>query len=83
MMYNVFVDPKFVSREKKDRFIELISPVIYEHLCSLYGMEEVDHEQCVKNIGIFTQKSLLPENPEFFYYGSGVQSPGITTYDWT
>jgi hypothetical protein len=71
-MYNLTVDPKFI-RDKK-RFIELITPVVYKHFCEINGMKEVERVDCVKNIENFTNKQLLPIQPEFFYYGSGIVS---------
>ena len=80
-LYNVFVDPAFVG--DKRRFIELLTPVVYHHLCEVNGMEPVDQEWCVKNIERFTQTSLLPEKPDIFYYGSGIVSSTQNTFDLT
>jgi len=41
-MYNIFVDPAFVG--DKRRFIELLTPVVYHHLCVVNGMQPVDAE---------------------------------------
>lgn len=65
--YNVFVDPKFIRDKKK--FIDIVTPVIYQHLCELYGMEKVTPIECIKNVETFTEQNLLPKTPEFFYYG--------------
>lgn len=81
MMYDVFVDPKFIG--DKDRFIELITPVIYQHLCKENGMEQMDTYNCIRNVEYFTRKNLLPQKPEIFYYGSGKVSENALTYDWT
>lgn len=81
MMYDVFVDPKFIR--DKDRFIELISPIIYQHLCETNGMEKIDKYDCIRNIEAFSRKNLLPQKPEFFYFGSWISSEGMATYDWT
>ena len=85
MMYDVFVDPKLIGNNNDDkaRFIDLVTPILYEHLCEINGMERLSKEQCVKNIEIFSRKDLLPQSPEFFYYGSGIRSEGIDSYDWT
>lgn len=80
-MYNVFVDPKFVWN--KDKFIDTIIPVVYKHFCELYGMQEVTKLQCVKNIQQFTQTQIIPPEPQFFYYGSGIVSSWFLTYDQT
>lgn len=71
-MYNIFVDPKFVR--DKEKFINLLTPVIYKHFCELYGMQEVTKLQCVKNIEQFSQTQIIPVKPQFFYYGSGIVS---------
>ena len=80
-MYNIFVDPKFVW--DKEKFIDLIVPVVYEHFCTLYGMKEVAPIECIHNIEQFTQTQILPIKPQFFYYGSGVISSGFFFYDQT
>ena len=88
--YNVFVDPKFIRDKKK--FIDIITPVVYQHLCELYGMQKVTPLECVQNVESFTEQNFLPKAPEFFYYGhvdmgSGVFndiiSSGYNTFDWT
>jgi len=79
-MYDVFVDPKFVW--DKPRFIELFVPVVYQHLCPV-DVEAVEKAECMKNIEGFTKKSLLPKEPEFFYFGSGIISEDYENYDWT
>ncbi|MBU0627056.1 hypothetical protein KKG31_03565 [Patescibacteria group bacterium] len=66
-MYNVFVDPKFIRDKKK--FIDILTPVIYEHLCIINGMIKPDKLECIKNIQQFSQIDLLPKGPEFFYFG--------------
>jgi len=79
-MYNIYVDPKFID---KWRLIDLITPIVYEHLCVLNGMDYVEKIDCVKNIQSFTLKDLLPEAPEFFYMWSGIVSDWYYSYDWT
>ena len=39
-LYNVYVDPKFVW--DKEKFISLLTPIVYRHLCGIYGMQAVD-----------------------------------------
>ena len=71
-MYNIVVDPKFIWNKQK--FIDIIAPVVYEHLCVLHGMKEVTPLDCVKNVEQFTQTQIIPSQPQFFYYGSGIVS---------
>ncbi|HMS91207.1 MAG TPA: penicillin-binding protein 2 [Candidatus Absconditabacterales bacterium] len=80
-MYNIFVDPKFIW--DKERFIALITPVVYQHFCELYGMKEVTQLECIHNIEQFTQTQIIPPKPQFFYYGSGIISSGFLLYDHT
>lgn len=80
-LYNIYVDPKFIW--DKEKFINLITPVIYKHFCELYGMDEVTPLGCIKHLEIFAKKQILPIAPDFFYYGSGIISSGYYTYDWT
>ncbi|MDD3263036.1 MAG: penicillin-binding protein 2 [Candidatus Absconditabacteria bacterium] len=80
-MYNIFVDPKFVW--DKPRFIQLLTPVIYSHLCEMYGMKQITKENCIKNLEIYTKKEILPKEPEFFYYGSGIVTTGYREHDRT
>lgn len=75
-MYNVFVDPKFIW--DKPRFIDLLTPVVYSHLCEMYGMKQITKKNCIKNVELYAKKTILPKEPEFFYYGSGI----VTTWYW-
>ncbi len=80
-MYNVFVDPKFIW--DKPRFISLLTPTVYSHLCEMYWMKKVTREGCIKNIEIYTKREILPKEPDFFYYWSGIVSTWYRTFDWT
>lgn len=80
-MYNIFVDPKFVR--DKETFINIITPIVYKHFCELYGMQEMTKLQCIKNIELFSQTQIIPPQPQFFYFGSGIISPEYDVYDWT
>ena len=71
-MYNIFVDPKFIW--DKEKFVDIITPVIYHHFCELYGMKEVTQIECIHNIEQFSQTQIIPTKPQFFYYGSGIIS---------
>lgn len=67
----------------KPRFIELVAPVIYKHLCELNGMKVPTKAECVKNVELFTNVDLLPKQPELFYFWSGIRSPEYETFDFT
>lgn len=66
----------------KPRFIEIIAPVIYKHLCEINGMNPVSKAECVKNIELFAGISLLPKKPELFYFGSGNASAEYETFNF-
>ena len=80
-MYNMYVDPKYIW--DKELFINLIYPVVYEHLCVLNWMNKVDKEWCIKNIETFTNRDILPKAPEFFYMWNWIVSEWYYSYDWT
>jgi hypothetical protein len=71
-LYNIYADPKFIW--DKSRFIDVITPVVYKHLCEIYGMKQVDKIDCIKNIEEYTNTTLIPKRPDFFYYGGGIVS---------
>ena len=80
-MYNVVVDPKFIW--DKPRFIDIMTPLVYKHFCETFQMKQVSKIDCIKNIEEYTQKQLLPPEPQFFYYGSGIVATGYYTFDQT
>ena len=61
-MYNMFVDPKYIW--DKELFINLITPVVYEHLCVLNWMDKVDKEWCIKNIETFVVTRNIMLHPK-------------------
>ena len=72
-LYDIALDPREIwfnwnwSR-MKERFIELISPIVYKHLCVINGLDNVETEDCIRNIESFANVELLPKLPEFFYF---------------
>ena len=75
-LYDVAIDPREIwygtwNVLMKSRLIEIISPVVYKHLCIIHWMDDIqwDKEQCIKNIESFANVELLPKQPEIFYYG--------------
>lgn len=64
-MYNLFIDPKFVW--DKARVIEILTPVIYAHLCEKNGLVDVDTLGCIENIERFAQLQILPAPKTVFY----------------
>jgi hypothetical protein len=75
------VDPKFIW--DKEKFVNLLTPIIYKHFCELYGMQEVTPLACIQHLELFAEKQILPTVPDFFYYGSGIVSSGYASYDWS
>jgi hypothetical protein len=49
----------------------------------MYGMKQITKESCIKNIEIYTKKTILPKEPEFFYYWSGIVTTWYREFDWT
>ena len=75
-LYDIALDPREIgystgNRLMKDRFIEIVSPIVYKHLCIIHWMENIEwnKEECIKNIESFANIELLPKEPEIFYYG--------------
>ncbi len=64
-VYNLFVDPKFIW--DKPRVIEILSPIIYTHLCKQNGLNSVDTLGCIENIEHFAQLQILPMPKTVFY----------------
>lgn len=79
--YDFFVDPKFVW--DKEQTIDLIAPVLYEHLCNIYKMQKLDKYQCVRNLELFSNTKIIPDEKEFFYYGSGIVTDWYWSHDFT
>ena len=76
-LYDIALDPREIWYNTewalmKNRFIELISPIVYKHLCIIHWMDNIEwnKEECIKNIESFANIELLPKIPEFFYYWS-------------
>ena len=74
-LYDVALDPREIWYNtwgilQKERFIDLISPIIYKHLCVIHWMDNIEwnNEECIKNIESFANIELLPKEPKIFYY---------------
>ena len=74
-LYDIALDPREIGYGTgwnivKDRFIELLSPIVYKHLCIIHWMENIEWntEECMKNIESFANIELLPKEPEIFYF---------------
>jgi len=74
-LYDIALDPREIGygtgwNIMKDRFIELLSPIVYKHLCIIHWMENIEWntEECMKNIESFANIELLPKEPEIFYF---------------
>ena len=95
-LYDLALDPKDLTEfpmenlEKwlptgpmKPRFIEIIAPIIYKHLCVINWMQEPTKAECVRNVELFAGVDLLPKKPDLFYYGQWIRSPEYDTFDFT
>ena len=97
-LYDVALDPREIwvdwnKVRQKDRFIELITPIVYKHLCVIHWMDNIEWntEECIKNIESFANVELIPKEPEIFYFGkqydaewneSPVISEKYSTFDY-
>ena len=74
-LYDIALDPREIWMDnnkirQKDRFIEIITPTVYKHLCIIHWMDNIEwnNEECIKNLETFANIELLPKEPEIFYY---------------
>ncbi len=98
-LYNVFVDPEFVRKEpiywyeswkykklnitQREKFMQIMTPIVYAHLCKYHRFSEPNKEQCIHNVEKFTKKIILPPKPKIFYYASWVVSKNYYDFDRT
>lgn len=98
-LYDLALDPKDLTifpakrdqngnilepeKPMKTRFIELIAPIIYKHLCKINGMKVPTKEECIKNVELFSNQNILPKKPDLFYLWEGIRSPEYETFDFT
>lgn len=68
----MFVDPSLIR--DKPRTINMLTPLVYLHLCQTKGFDTVNKEQCIKNVEQFTNQTILPVAPTLYYYGQGIIS---------
>ena len=88
-LYDVAFDLTLIGVDKngismKGKIIEYLTPVVYKHLCEINGMNiHVTKEECITNVELFAGIEILPQKPDFFYYGSGIKSPEYDTFDFS
>ena len=68
--FTLYVDPKFVKDQP--RVIEVLTPIVYEHFCHVYGLDHPDSLECIKHLQDFTNTKILPEK-EGVFVSSGDQ----------
>lgn len=67
--FTLFMDPKFMETEEhKQKIINILTPIAYEHLCITYGLEDPDKLRCIENIQDFAWEQLLPEKNTYYAY---------------
>ena len=64
-LYTISIDPKYVKY--KDKVIELLTPAIYQHYCSLRGTKVPSKIECVQWLESFTQENILPPAKHQFF----------------
>lgn len=77
-LFTLFVDPHFV--EDKERVIDFLTPLVYEHLCVHYGVDLQDRYDCMRNLENYAWVELLPEKQVVYYY-SGVQQAALAAIE--
>lgn len=78
-IYTLFVDPKFVW--DIDRVNEILTPLLYEHFCKIYWLENQTKDECITNIEGFTQTSILPKYQTIHYQSIQAEDP-TTSLTW-
>ncbi len=64
-IYTLFIDPWLVNEQEK--FVEKVTPVLYEHFCVTYWLETPDEIECIRNIEDFSWEQILPEEEQTFF----------------
>ncbi len=64
-IYTLYVDPWLIKEQS--RFVEKISPILYEHFCKIYWLTEPDKTTCIRNIEDFSWEDILPEQEQTFF----------------
>lgn len=64
-LYTISVDPKYVRH--KDKVIEVLTPFIYQHYCSLRGTSIPTTLECIQWLESFTQVDILPPTKHQFF----------------
>ncbi len=70
-LYNVYVDPKFVTN--KSKLIKVVAPVLYKHFCELNGLSKPTKEECIQNVEKYTNAQILPSDDKMFYMSGDQQ----------
>lgn len=66
-LFTLFIDPKFIAdNDQKEEIINILTPIISDHLCVQYWVQLIDKKTCIQNVQDFTKKDLLP-NQETYY----------------
>lgn len=64
--FTLYADPKFILDKK--RVVEVLTPIIYYHFCTEYGIKAMSSYECVDNLQTFVGQQLLPEKNTFYTY---------------
>lgn len=64
-LYTLYVDPKFIV--DKDLLIQDLAPIIYDHLCVSFELEEPTQVECLEHVEQFVKEDILPNKRYIFY----------------
>lgn len=80
-LYTVSVDPKYIKY--KDKVIEILTPFIYQHYCSLRGTAIPSKLECIQWLESFTQVDILPPTKHQFFIIKPEDSGTWLMYGWS
>lgn len=64
-LYTISIDPKYVFH--KEKVIDILSPFIYQHYCSLRGTAAPTTLECMQWLESFTKEDILPPTKHQFF----------------
>ncbi len=71
-LYEIYADPYVIYN--KEKVSEILTPIIYNHFCTMYMIDKPLPIECIKNIENFTKEKILETDNTFLLIGSGDNS---------